>query len=1522
MIEISPGRPESDQDGVAARCYAHPALAGRPVVRLVADIVGQAEDLALEYLGFEPPERVTPVGATRREALGFPAWALVNDPTNGHHALNLVKELARLSRVARSKPGNAKDELVAIGDRLGRSAPRFLPSFYEQTGRMFLEQDNITHASVMFSKAREAERVHALEVDPGQLRDVYLEFSLAGALTGKHMTEYVRWLMERYPPDEAYEQFWTLCLQRIRGGLSPYAGMPKDIRRLAKAAGRDLRDVDDTVLRELLGTQAVRRASKGFWESYRDALVSLANRDPAVRERLVGFVPDDLDISELWLEILVDGGVIESTTRLAAWLGDYVGRFRRREGYRYDVPAAYRSVPMRELVVSLADRLRAEGVPVDLRDDEPDLFDLCVAVGIPLGRVPGEFPLHSTFERDLTAVAADERFHPALLAGMSTELLGKNTQEAKAVVAKFGAIPGLRAMLPRWLDGQADMVVDATLPLLDRRLRRLEGVTKAGAFAYSPDAAKRISQTDVAARTAEVVRSGLFDEVGWAALDEAVARLLGGQAARPGGGDLGIELAGEGWPALVLHRAQTLVVVGPDGILMEHVLRLPPGTTRSPGNPIRCFLVDERLMVCWRDDHYTWQGYWSDDPTSVVKPSGVDTYPQGVFASIALPGGGRFVGDGVLHAGDTKVPMRRLTHGDGDSQWRVVNHWDYATREQVREWHPAQLPAFLAGTDPRYGWIRPAAPGTSDSPLGVADGVHGWRVTKDGDAWVGEGVDGARVRLADGRHVPVAGLRLPGRDRPLAVAECGGGLELFDVDDRLVSDIDWTTYQLALAAGTPLVPPLDWWHCLRPRDEQGSLALRGITDETASALLDARDAEDLALDQHLPQVTHPALVAGLTGVIGFAAGLRAAVGRYQEVAAAAAETPVDSLVRREDIGDELLKAALRGEWEHNESRATVLATIRQLAELAELAAARQLPAEVELVSDQDFWLESLTRLGTLLLRAATPETPPDYREALVAFLTTLAETGMVSAEPRWRTVTVEVPDKPGGGQDTMHTTDTGFVALFSYRGSGRATVAWSAIQYTSVPGQFPLPAKWTESAAAELRFAGEYITRWGRILTEHGPIPASPGAPAELAAQTGVSVAEASVLLAGAPGIQGWTDHLATGVRAALGLSPVQATVARKSLRVLSAQTVDAVVEAGLPTDPALLWTGGPDVAAMAEAWNSRVGQRVAVPEDVVADAVKAFPRMVDPAGVITAVASDLAWETRFGVFTEAFLESIVEVLRWLAYRLPADSPLRARLPAALATARTKAFDPATQLRIGNTRDSARLSTLLRLPAEHDGSATEVDGWLVVRENRDHPGAVYREVFLRPSGFRPEHRATLAAVGETMWFMYLNLDALDALQSNEIDETCGQGAPAGYLQDPMVTVPDLVRKVAEKYTVDEDSAVLYLQLLALPDPTDANVARWTGWKPARLKKARAALAETDLVLAAKRSRAGRSLFLPGGWLDRKSPALPIEAWKTVLMLDAAGPSPTLPVLTIEGTFRAAWDRVEHGDLPTYQELRT
>ena len=82
-------------------------------------------------------------------------------------------------------------------------------------------------------------------------------------------------------------------------------------------------------------------------------------------------------------------------------------------------------------------------------------------------------------------------------------------------------------------------------------------------------------------------------------------------------------------------------------------------------------------------------------------------------------------------------------------------------------------------------------------------------------------------------------------------------------------------------------------------------------------------------------------------------------------------------------------------------------------------------------------------------------------------------------------------------------------------------------------------------------------------------------------------------------------------------------------------------------------------------------------------------------------------------------------------------------------------------------------------------------------------------------------------------------------------------------------------------------------------------------------------AERDLAVEAKRERAGRTAFLPGGWLPQPAPNLPAEAWKSGLGIGLDGSLPAGRVLvttTVADLFRAAWGRISSGDVPRYQSL--
>ena len=130
------------------------------------------------------------------------------------------------------------------------------------------------------------------------------------------------------------------------------------------------------------------------------------------------------------------------------------------------------------------------------------------------------------------------------------------------------------------------------------------------------------------------------------------------------------------------------------------------------------------------------------------------------------------------------------------------------------------------------------------------------------------------------------------------------------------------------------------------------------------------------------------------------------------------------------------------------------------------------------------------------------------------------------------------------------------------------------------------------------------------------------------------------------------------------------------------------------------------------------------------------------------------------------------------------------------------------------------------------------------------------------------------------------------------------GGPAGEPHDPLVSAPEIVAEVANRFAVSTDSARYFLQVLALADPTDAHVRAWNGWRKSQLDKAAAPLVVQGLLVLDEHPGAGRGRFLPGAWQDG------VEASKAVryLVWEDMGPILTKcpPLWSLDRLFAAAW----------------
>ncbi|MFD5818905.1 DNA-binding protein [Streptomyces sp. NPDC127038] len=1592
---------------LTARTYRHPGLDDRVVVRLVAGELGAAEDLAAGFLGLEPDAEPVVVGIGTRRSLGFPEWVLVHHPEDGHHALRVVPDLERAGRQVKSRPKAALDSFVALGDRLAASVPHFLPTFYEQAGRVFLAEENATYASQLFTRARRAEAEHGLTVQEERLDAVFLEFALAGALPVKVLSSYARELAARVPAEDALRRFTRLCLRRTAGGLPPSVQMANDLRRLARAAGRDAALTEQEYVRELLALPATLRAAAGWWKGHRTALVALATREPGVRGALLDLMPaaGDGDLPAMWLELLETSGAAAGLwddslpeeqrpqDGTAGWLERFLSFWQRARSWR----DPSRMAELHPLVERAADRLRAEltasGGALKAGHDL-DLIDLLLSLDIPVAAPgKGDALLVSHWalgegRRDLVSLAADSRFHGAFRRG--ADRFGEDGQSLRAI-ALLAASPGGRPLLTDWVLGVVRRFTAVGLPQLPEALSRLKWLP-AEALALAEDEVRAAAGTDLAPLLARTLRAGLFDELGWPAWEDAVASLVPKT-------DVEDVVVADAWPGLIVAGASQARVIGAEGTLLTHDLRIPSNSHwGDPG----FHHVDGELLVYWNDRTEGLRGYWHTRPDRTLSLEGarntrgtrMDWYQGNGPITLPLTGGGRTTGGGVLHAGDTTLPEERQLLCDG------VSHWVWSADGGVRGWYefdPAtgergrmSMPAFLAdalrdapeGSTFGGGRLYPspvAAQGPAAAPV---DGVVGLRLVQLPDGSVrAQDLAGHTVTLPADAGRPSTLVVFPGADRASAVVRESWRLAVVDADGVTTSVAKTDRAPGAFGEGSLLLPPVQYWEFLTARDPEGSASLRRVDRDTAAALLSAAGREDKealpeAIRSLLP-VTHTALIAGIAGVARHAAGQQAVL----DAVAARLTRALDGGPQEEGPAgppDEVLVEATNGlcdashsRWNRDKEDDTVFRALRELRRaslLRDPAVAEAPAAPLHLdgrripVGRQEL-RALLAGLPALAFRAAAHTTSDEHRNVLNILLAEFDGLGLASSAgtSSWREVELHL------GADVLRTPSGewregrwngvlslgagSFIAVLACVSRGDDGCVFTGL-FHDPAGRFEAPEPYTLRASAPLNenIPADLLGSFLRELSARGPAPWFPQAAEEFARLTGVTDTMARLIVAGMPHVIHDRSYLTAETCAAIGVKPGPAGIAKEELRHLGSAIRSEVVAALLPADPARLWTEGPDWAAAAEVWNSRLGRRAAVPEELLSDAVRAFkygqwnarealPGILDPARE-PRLSRDHEWvvegdrvrsvDKEAPGFAGPVLIGFVGIAAWLAHRLPVGDPIRAALPAALAAVRDRLSHPGLMLDLNQYIGLREFRKTAGAPTEV-GTGFERYGAVVLATHDDQPSPALRVSLLDKAGQDP-YLPALRVEGQRPYQVEVALRLarsarFEALLADPGDPRAGERGKDGtwWPQDPTRSVPDLVAEAAKEYGLGEDAAALYLMLLTMPDPTDRMTARWTGWKPARLKAARAELAATDLVVEATRTRAGRSLFLPGGWVVPKAPRVPLEQWKRplyddLLWRDEALLAVIVPTEPVPDLYRRVWQLVREGGGPRFEEF--
>ncbi|MEU8823434.1 hypothetical protein [Streptomyces sp. NPDC048636] len=599
------------------------------------------------------------------------------------------------------------------------------------------------------------------------------------------------------------------------------------------------------------------------------------------------------------------------------------------------------------------------------------------------------------------------------------------------------------------------------------------------------------------------------------------------------------------------------------------------------------------------------------------------------------------------------------------------------------------------------------------------------------------------------------------------------------------------------------------------------------------------------------------------------------------------------------------------------------------------------------------WTRFLGRIGALALRAAVEPTRDEHRQRLLAWLEIWAESPFADPSARWRTGVVRTDRK--GVRDEHGAA----VCIGWMRGGARKFLELRT-------GQGEPPSLGETVEVADLVPGGgwgspEQIRTLVALVRERGPVPWDPSAVALLREATGLGRATASFVLAGVIS-RNYLPFLDADERRIHGVKVAQAEDGGTELVTLSPLERLELLADVLPADPAALWEpeGMREVAERIGAgWRAGFGRRTVVPEPTLAAVIEREPfRMTagrlcwaftDPSDIPTlrtGIDSRLA-NSDFGPYVtdgltltwrfDHVLVAVVGQLPWIYAELPGGDVVRDGTPGLVRVLRERLAHPGLLLDAGSS--DMRGSDLTAEVPDGFGSRPYAgpeplddpsvdDGLTVVvrrRGSRPDDGS-HMSLSFRPAFYGDDERSRRLSAWVTDRRDREQLDAVAWLRGpvcSRIVDRIGSAAlpPGRYESDPAVSAPEVVALAAGKLGLDTDQARLYLQLLALPAPTDRKVKVWNGWTTARHRAARDGLLARGVVVADKRPRAGRQIFLPGDWGHAVEPYQPMELWKAALLGVERSYNgrydnhPPLPTHALPELFAHAWTRVEQGEGP-------
>lgn len=1543
---------------LSAVSYRHPALAGRTIVRLVESSLDTAIDAEMAALGFEPKTARVAVGRTRKRALGFPAWALVHHPKKAQFALDVMRDFRKAATRTRTKPGHARDAFVEIGKKLERSVPAFMPSYWEEVGRVFLGEDALSFAAQSFEKARSAERAFKLPVDEDLRASAYLEFATAGAVPAKSLASYAGDLSSAFGALEAAQRFVKLNVQRIKAGLPPWTGMAKEITKLAAAAKQP--KIEGELLHEVLGSAALKKAAPDFWAAYRPLLLQLATQSPDIRAKLTALWPTPRGFSKFlptWLSLLSEIGSIDQIANGpaadAAQFLSALTRYVTHDDQDGGVPAEYF-----QFFARIAPVLAKAGEPVDLRSDgwnddgtySLDVLETALEHGLTLTppKPDADLDLWGGFHKDPVLLAAHPEFSKLLDTAVQN-VFGRDEFEARAK-GKKGLVEARR----RFLSSVVEKLHAGALPRLADVLETLTDRTKAATFVEFPEAAAALAKVDVGRALARTLRGGLFDELAWPAYEAALAAF---------GPKAEIEAYGTHQHPILRAGRKVVVFDGPDKLKDYD---LPPAVSDLHD----LLFLDGDLFIEYDDKDDNRRGLWASKAKAPFELQ--SRYrSRSLISAVAVAGGGVCLGKGtVVHAGDALKQVETEDFlSDGTTLW-TQRERDDDGRVKLLELDPktgkngrASWPEFVRAASERADDYKISnvrlvpMPKAKTSRVGWKDGldghytrianspsegVRGFELVRiDGARWTAQGVDRVIDWPGDGslRGLDISSAWSRDDDDDIKIHT-----ESDDMATATFGDDGWKT------AGFRLLPRGQWLPYLIARDESASTLLRGVADDVAAALViaareddedddDVIDAALAGVKKHLPTLKNEVLRRAVAKVAKVAAKLANVLEKLQD-GEATGDGPEDDSV----------KAALpqlpTAGWNDGYCASDM-----------KLVGAAFRDKKIGKLTDSCIaWERSLGGFAKLACHAASRTTDEAKRDTIQRLLAAFVDSGLMGL-----TVTRAVLEVKTGSALLVRPKDretwiatVGDACWFVRMEDFDEDEPKQTLQVL-VPGAklvVPKDATVSEQSTVDVPDEREFVTTFWRELEARGAVPHDPTAPAWVASNSTLSAAEATLLLAGLPNFDDYAhDFLGKELRATLGLKTTEANAAKEKLSELPDEQRSALLEGMTQVDtPAAYWAtaahDGSVARALAATARRLFGKSVLVREELVTQLKKMHDA---PLGerkaltlLLTAGEDDNQWlqlpakrpavlsvEGDADAFGNQVIETTAFLLPYLAALLPVGDEYRAALPVLYDRVRSYLDRPNFLIELGSYYEDAD-AKLLKMLDKIGGKPIQVTIGEKTLQGRDNgilhalhkPGHAI-ELAVRTDKLR-DHAADLEPYFDiedlygsdtVKRALYLVSKECEAL----VDRIRKTPVPAGsYELNPLLSTKKTIAAVVAELGLDDNAAALYLQTLVLPSPQKRLLLTVNGWTPAVYDKASQVLVKKKLLIEGKRERAGRDVFLPGGW-EKRSEGIPMESYK--LSAFAKSPFDTPMLLSPPHELYArAWARWMSGDKPGFENV--